>query len=111
MDEAYFSSAGWKGGWSGVKPAAPGAKAPPTALSVKFPPDIAMDKLGKRAEHFRGGTGDTIDWPGILPMWFNYRNPVSGRVPELYMPDGVPCELMPDSQMTRHGYLMPPTGP
>ncbi len=44
-------------------------------------------------------------------MWFNYRNPVSGRVPELYWPDCVPCELKPESQMTRHGYLMPPTGP
>jgi SnoaL-like domain len=114
IDEPYFSTAGWKGGWSGVKPVpppAPGYKAPPTALATKFPPDIPMDQLGKRAEHFRGGTGQTIEWPGILPMWFNYRNPVSGRVPELYMPDCVPCEVMPESQMTRHGYLMPPTGP
>jgi hypothetical protein len=114
IDEPYFSSAGWKGGWASVKPVpppAPGFKAPPTALALKYPPDIPMDKLGKRAEHFRGGTGDTIEWPGILPMWFNYRNPVSGRVPELYMPDCVPCEVMPESQMTRHGYLMPPTGP
>jgi SnoaL-like domain len=111
IDEPYFSSAGWQGGWSSVKDAAPGPKAPPSALSLKYPPDIAMDKLGKRAEHFRGGTGDTIEWPGILPMWFNYRNPVSGRVPENYMPDCVPCEVMPESRMTRHGFLMPPTGP
>ena len=114
IDEPYFSSAGWKGGWAAVKPAAPvapGTKAPPTALALKYPPDIPMDKLGKRAEHFRGGTGETIEWPGILPMWFNYRNPVSGRLPAFYMPDCVPCDVMPDSQMTRHGYLMPPTGP
>jgi hypothetical protein len=114
IDEPYFSSAGWKGGWSAVKPVpppAPGFKAPPTALAKKYPPDIPMDQLGKRAEHFRGGTGETIEWPGILPMWFNYRNPVSGRVPEHYMPDCVPCEVMSESQMTRHGYLMPPTGP
>jgi hypothetical protein len=114
IDEPYFSSAGWKGGWASVKPVAPpapGTKAPPTALALKYPPDIPMDQLGRRAEHFRGGTGETIEWPGILPMWFNYRNPVSGRVPEKYLPDCVPCEVMPESQMTRHGYLMPPTGP
>ncbi len=51
-------------------------------------------------KHFRGGTGETIEWPGILPMWFNYRNPVSGRVPERYWPDCAPGELKPDSQMT-----------
>ncbi len=26
-----------------------------------------------------------------LPMWFSYTNPVSGRVPEFYQPDCVPC--------------------
>jgi hypothetical protein len=114
IDEPYFSSAGWKGGWSSVKPApptVPGVAAPPTALAVKFPPDVPMSQLGGRAEHFRGGTGETIEWPGILPMWFNYRNPVTGRIPEHYWPDCVICDLVPDSQMTRHGYLMPPTGP
>ena len=29
----------------------------------------------------------------------------------IYWPDCVPCELRPESQMTRHGYLMPPAGP
>jgi hypothetical protein len=112
IDEPYFTMAGWKGGWSRVKPAPPGAPRPkPSPLVAKYPPDILMTELGKRAEHFRGGTGETIEWPGILPMWFNYRNPVSGRVPEHYWPDCVPCELRPESQMTRHGYLMPPTGP
>jgi hypothetical protein len=112
IDEPYFTMAGWKGGWSRVQPAPPGSPRPkPSPLVAKYPPDILMTELGKRAEHFRGGTGETIEWPGILPMWFNYRNPVSGRVPELYWPDCVPCELRPESQMTRHGYLMPPTGP
>jgi hypothetical protein len=112
IDEPYFTTAGWKGGWSSVKPAPADAPRPaPSPLVTKYPPDILMTELGRRAEHFRGGTGETIEWPGIVPMWFNYRNPVSGRVPELYWPDCVPCELVPDSQMTRHGYLMPPTGP
>jgi hypothetical protein len=112
IDEPYVTSAGWKGGWSGVKPRPPGAPRPPDSPLVKsYPPDILMTKLGKRAEGFRGGTGETIEWPGILPMWFNYRNLVSGRVPENYWPDCVPCELLPESSMTKHGWQMPPTGP
>ncbi|HEY8508174.1 MAG TPA: nuclear transport factor 2 family protein, partial [Steroidobacteraceae bacterium] len=112
IDEPYFTTAGWKGGWSGVKPRPEGAPPPPPSpLVTKYPPDILMTELGRRAGHFRGGTGETIEWPGILPMWFNYRNPVSGRVPEHYWPDCVPCELRPELSMTRHGYLMPPTGP
>jgi hypothetical protein len=112
IDEPYFTMAGWKAGWSGVKPKPPGSpRPPPSPLVERLAPDILMTELGKRAEGFRGGTGETIEWPGILPMWFNYRNPVSGRVPELYLPDCVPCELRPQSQMTRHGYQMPPTGP
>jgi hypothetical protein len=112
IDEPYFTMAGWKGGWSGVKPKPAGSPRPPASpLVQRLYPDIIMTDMGRRAEGFRGGTGETVEWPGILPMWFNYRNPVSGRVPEYYWPDCVPCELRPESQMTRHGYLMPPTGP
>lgn len=112
IDEPYFTMAGWKGGWSGVKPKPPGSPRPPLSpLVARMAPDILMTDLGRRAEGFRGGTGETIEWPGILPMWFNYRNPVSGRVPELYWPDCVPCELKPEARMTKYGYQMPPTGP
>ncbi|MEJ0035873.1 MAG: nuclear transport factor 2 family protein [Gammaproteobacteria bacterium] len=112
IDEPYFTMAGWKAGWSGVKDKPPGSpRPPPSPLVARLAPDILMTDLGKRADGFRGGTGETIEWPGILPMWFNYRNPVSGRVPPLYWPDCVPCELKPDARMTRHGYQMPPTGP
>ena len=45
-----------------------------------------MTEIGKRSEGLRGGTGQPIEWPGILPMWFNYVNPVSGRVPRYLMP-------------------------
>ncbi|MEI9852233.1 MAG: nuclear transport factor 2 family protein [Sphingomonas sp.] len=112
IDEPYFTSLGWKGGWSSVKDPPPGAPPPPPLpLLAKFPPDIRISDLGRREEGFRGGTGTTIEWPGILPMWFHYRNPVSGRTPERYWPDCVPCEALPESRMTAHGYQMPPTGP
>ena len=80
-------------------------------LLKKYPPDIPISIMGKREEHFLGGSGDTVEWPGILPMWFHYRNPVSGRTPTNYWPDCVPCVKLPDASMTRHGYQMPPTGP
>jgi hypothetical protein len=111
IDEPYFTSAGWKGGWSAVKPVTSQTAPRPSPLLTKYPPDILLTELGVREEGFRGGTGKTIEWPGILPMWFNYRNLVSGRTPDRYWPDCVPCELRPDASMTRHGYLMPPTGP
>ena len=50
-----------------------------------------------------------IAWPGILPMWFHYKNPVSGRVPEHYWPDCVPCLQYPETSMKNHGYLLPPS--
>jgi hypothetical protein len=112
IDEHYVSMSSWKEGWNGVKPRPPASgPAQPTALSKKFPPDIFLPELGRREEGFRGGIGTPVDWPGIMPMWFNYRNPVSGREPERYWPDCVPCELKPAARMTSFGYQMPPTGP
>jgi hypothetical protein len=112
IDEPYFTMAGWKAGWSGVKPKPPGAPRPPLSpLVARMAPDILMTELGRRADGFRGGTGETIEWPGILPMWFNYLNPVSGRQPALYWPDCVPCELKPEARMTQYGYQMPPSMP
>ena len=81
------------------------------ALVAKYPPDIPISILGVRQEHFRGGTGEPWEWPAILPMWWGYRNPVSGRTPELFLPDCVPCDYAPDLSMTRHGYQLPASGP
>jgi hypothetical protein len=128
LNEPYFGSGEWKTGWSGVKdrpaaaPGAPGATRPApnpnrpygyfgADLVAKYAPDVAITALGVRQEHFRGGTGEEWSWPKILPMWWHYKNPVSGRTPDLYMPDCTPCELAPDMSMTKHGYLLPPTGP
>jgi len=111
IDEHYFNSAGWKGGWAAVeaKDSPPGSGT--SRLVERLPPDILLTKMGRRAEHFRGGPGKPIDWPGILPMWFNYKNPVSGREPEYYWPDSATSLMLPQSRLIANGYQMPPTGP
>jgi hypothetical protein len=109
IDEHYFSSPTYEGGWSSAKDPDPAAARRPAAQPNDYPPDIPLTKLGERERGFRGGTGDTIVWPGILPMWFHYRNPVSGRIPEYYWPDCVPCMQYPETSMKNHGYLLPPS--
>lgn len=111
IDEPYMTTASWRGGWSAVAPVPPGAAAGQSPLVERLPPDILMTTMGRRAEHFRGGTGTTLAWPDILPMWFHYKNPVSGRVPELYWPDSMPSLLLPESRLVANGYQMPPNGP
>jgi hypothetical protein len=130
LDEPYFDMPDWKRGWSGVndEPAVatgiPRAAAPPrplatnrpqrfigAALVAQYRPDVPISELGVLQEHFRGGTGEPWEWPRILPMWWGYKNPVSGRQPDLFLPDCVPCDYDPDMSMTRHGYLLPSTDP
>jgi hypothetical protein len=129
LNEPYFTlPGGWAGGWSSKpkpRPASQPAPAPASlaprqgapvryigaALVNKFEPDVRITALGVREEHFRGGTGEAWEWPQILPMWWNYRNPVTGRTPENYLPDCVPCEFKPELSMAKHGYQLPPTGP
>ena len=111
IDEHYMTSENWTEGWAGVAPTPPGEAAGQSPLVERLPPDILMTQLGRRAEHFRGGTGVTYAWPDILPMWFHYKNPVSGRVPEHYWPDSVPALDLPEARLVAHGYQMPPNGP
>jgi hypothetical protein len=121
IDEAYFS-AQFPTGWArspapraapaaaaAPRPVAPAAApaAPAAPAGVAYPPDITLVALGKRMEGFAGGPGQAIRWPGILPMWFHYKNPVSGRVPERYWPNCGTCEYAPETSMDKHGYLMP----
>lgn len=110
IDEHYMESE-WHHGWAGVPVTPPGEGAGQSPLVERLPPDILMTQLGRRAEHFRGGTGVTYTWPDILPMWFNYKNPVSGRVPKNYWPDSVPGLGLPQSRLIANGYQMPPNGP
>jgi hypothetical protein len=139
LDEPYFEMPNWKGGWSAARdrppavaqaprgtppptpapaPAAANPNVPPrprrfvgAALVAEFKPDVPITELGKLQEHFRGGTGEAWEWPKILPMWWGYKNPVSGRQPELFLPDCVPCGYSPNMSMVKHGYLLPTTDP
>ncbi|MFI7448588.1 nuclear transport factor 2 family protein [Nonomuraea sp. NPDC049714] len=112
IDEHYFASPDWKGGWASAVARPEGEPPPPPSrLLSTYPPDILLTDLGRRQEGFRGGTGTFVEWPAILPMWFHYRNPVSGRTPEHFWPDCVPCEKLPETRMTAHGYQQPPNGP
>jgi hypothetical protein len=128
LDEPYFEMPDWKGGWSAAKdrPPAPrraaqaaalpsepepGKRYVGAALVAVFKPDVPITELGRLQEHFRGGTGEPWNWPQILPMWWGYRNPVSGRQPELFLPDCVPCEYAPEMSMVTQGYLLPSTDP
>lgn len=134
LDEPYFEMPNWKGGWSAAKdrpvvaqtpraapppvpvPANPNAPPRPrrfvgAALVAEFRPDVPITELGKLQEHFRGGTGEPWEWPKILPMWWGYKNPVTGRQPELFLEDCVPCGYSPNMSMVKHGYLLPTTNP
>jgi hypothetical protein len=111
LDEPYVEANGWKLGWAGMKDRPQNRVSAPNPLIQKYPPDIAISILGAREEHFRGGPGETVAWPGILPMWVSYQNPVSGRTPKHFQPDCAPCEQAPDLKLTAHGYLLPPSSP
>ena len=107
LDEPYITPVAWKDGvWAKAKD-----PAEPRVYRNTANVDSPLSALGKREEHLPGGTGEGWQWPTILPMWFTYTNPVSGRVPELHQPDCVPCALHPELRLERNGYQEPPDAP
>ena len=113
IDEFYWQSTNWTAGWANPNPPKANATESPSALLTKYPPDITLVQTGDRESTFRGGRGTSINWPEIQRMWFAYRNPVSGRLPQYYWPGCVPChsEAGKSWSLEANGYQEPPTGP
>ena len=112
IDEFYWQSSSWKEGWANAKLRNGTASNPePAGWTRKYPPDITLADVGERESTFRGGSGRYIEWPEIQRMWFQYRNPVSGREPEWYWPGCVPCQVRKDWSLEANGYQEPATGP
>lgn len=97
IDEFYFRSAGYENGWAKVPPMdqteqfAPDRK--PSImdkLRTGNPPDVNILDMGLRAVGFAPNY-EFVDFPDVKPMWFHYKNPVSGRVPPNYCPDHSTC--------------------
>jgi hypothetical protein len=113
LDEPFITPVSWKEGvWAKSKDPAPRPPGtPPRAPTNSANVDVTLVQIGKREEHFSGGPGEPLQWPSIMPMWFTYTNPVSGRRPELHQPDCVPCALRPELALSRNGYQEPPDAP
>lgn len=113
LDEPYITPVGWTDGiWARSKDPAPRPEgAPARAPSNTANVDITLVEIGRRQRHFQGGPGPTLQWPSIMPMWFSYTNPVTGRVPELFHPDCVPCAVRPELALEKNGYMEPPDAP
>lgn len=95
IDEPYFVSNGWKGGWARVAPITEKRRltTPPMMQQMldKMPPDVPLTAMPFREGAFTPGPA-FVHYPEVKPMWFHYRNPVSGRVPSHYCPDLRTCE-------------------
>jgi hypothetical protein len=113
LDEPYITPVAWKDGVCAKSkdPAPRPAGAAPRAPSNTANVDIPVSALGRREEGFQGGPGVPTPWPAILPMWFTYTNPVSGRVPGHHQPDCVLCAMRPELNLERNGYQEPPDAP
>lgn len=113
IDEFYWQTPEWEQGW--IAPRSNKRELTPRQGLDDYPPDVPLTDplLGDREMGLPGGPIDTIAYPQILTMWFAYRNPVSGRIPEAYWAPGcVPCRgAKPEWALPENGYQEPPTGP
>jgi hypothetical protein len=84
-------------------------------VTAGFVPDVSLRDplLGEREVGFVGGPGAPVVWPTIQRMWWEYRNPVTGAVPDSYWAPGcVPCRgARPDWSLADNEYQEPVTGP
>ena len=67
--------------------------------------------MNDREIGFRGGVSPLIVWPDILPMWFNHRNLVTGRVPQVRPARLHPLRCQARLEHLHFGYQLPPNGP
>jgi hypothetical protein len=112
LDEPFITPVAWKDGvWAKSKDPVRNPNAPARVRANNLNVDVTLTSIGKREEHFSGGPGETWQWPTILPMWFTYTNPVTGRKPEFHQPDCVPCALHPELRLDRNGYQEAPDAP
>src|SRR4029079_12719727 len=67
LDEPFITPVAWKDGvWAKAKDPVPRpatATAAPRAPANNASVDIPITALGKREEHFQGGTGEATPWP------------------------------------------------
>ncbi|KAF2872732.1 hypothetical protein BDV95DRAFT_676748 [Massariosphaeria phaeospora] len=67
IDEFYWQSASWEGGWAAAKRRNASEPDPPPAGWVeRYPPDVSMKGVGEREATFRGGVGsyEFGEWEG-----------------------------------------------
>lgn len=113
IDEFYWQTPDWEEGWTAPRPEKRGLVR--RQGLDDYPPDLLLTDpgLGDREMGLPGGPIDAIAYPQILTMWFAYRNPVSGRLPDAYWGPGcVPCRgAKPEWALSENGYHEPSTGP
>lgn len=82
------------------------ATALPTGLVKDYLPDLLLSdpRFGEREVGLDGGKPPLTLWPNIRRMWWGFKNPVSGRVPEWYSPGCVPCKVRPDWALETNRY-------
>ncbi|KAF2635891.1 hypothetical protein P280DRAFT_493447 [Massarina eburnea CBS 473.64] len=67
IDEFYWTSSTWEGGWADARPRNSSAPNPePAGWTKKFPPDVWVADVGERESTFRGGSGkyQPCQWEG-----------------------------------------------